>query len=357
MSTPTAPSATSPLHAVVDQRFTVHDFPLESGVILPEMTLAYETYGHLAPDGRNAILATHGYTSSAHAAGPPTPTDPNGGWWDGLIGPGKTIDSDRWFVVASNMLGSSYGSTGPSTVNPATGKPYGPDFPDITLGDIVHAQRLMLDSLGVRHLGAVAGLSFGGFQAFQWAVSYPDFMDGIGAVVTAPKGFGGEASVKALRAQLATDPSWNGGWHYERGGILGTMTALRLDTLKRYGMNEILAATILDPGARDARMREMAAHWARQFDPNSLVTLRKAMVRFDAERDVTKIRARVLYVLSRTDVLFPPSLAPAVMAKLRAAGVDATYFEIDSDFGHLASGADWPKWAPALAGFLAHPVP
>jgi len=354
MSTPTAPSATSPLHAVVDQRFTVHDFPLESGVILPEMTLAYETYGHLAPDGRNAILATHGYTSSAHAAGPPTPTDPNGGWWDGLIGPGKTIDSDRWFVVASNMLGSSYGSTGPSTVNPATGKPYGPDFPDITLGDIVHAQRLMLDSLGVRHLGAVAGLSFGGFQAFQWAVSYPDFMDGIGAVVTAPKGFGGEASVKALRAQLATDPSWNGGWHYERGGILGTMTALRLDTLKRYGMNEILAATILDPGARDARMREMAAHWARQFDPNSLVTLRKAMVRFDAERDVTKIRARVLYVLSRTDVLFPPSLAPAVMAKLRAAGVDATYFEIDSDFGHLASGADWPKWAPALAGFLAN---
>jgi len=135
------------------------------------------------------------------------------------------------------------------------------------------------------------------------------------------------------------------------------MTALRLDTLKRYGMNEILAATILDPGARDARMREMAAHWARQFDPNSLVTLRKAMVRFDAERDVAKIRARVLYVLSRTDVLFPPSLAPAVMAKLRAAGVDATYFEIDSDFGHLASGADWPKWAPALAGFLAHPVP
>ncbi|MBI3105252.1 MAG: alpha/beta fold hydrolase [Candidatus Rokubacteria bacterium] len=198
------------------------DFTLESGGILPEMTLAYETYGRLAPDGRNAILATHGYTSSAHAAGPPTPTDPLGGWWDGLIGPGKTIDSDHWFVVASNMLGSSYGSTGPSTVNPATGKPYGPDFPDITLGDIVHAQRLMLDSLGVRRLGAVAGPSFGGFQAFQWAVSYPDFMDGIGAVVTAPKGFGGEASVTALRARLSTDPSWSDGWHYDRGGILGT---------------------------------------------------------------------------------------------------------------------------------------
>ena len=130
------------------------------------------------------------------------------------------------------------------------------------------------------------------------------------------------------------------------------MTALRMDTLRRYGNNEILAATIPDPAAREARLREMAERWAREFDPNSLVTLRKAMIRFDAERDLAKIRARVLYVLSRTDVLFPPSLAPDVMAKLTAAGVDATYVELDSDFGHLASGADCAKWAPALQAFL-----
>jgi homoserine O-acetyltransferase len=170
--------------------------------------------------------------------------------------------------------------------------------------------------------------------------------------VTAPRGRGGEESVTALRAELGADPSWNAGRHYDRGGMSGTMTALRMDTLRRYGTNEILAATIPDAAARETRMREMAARWAAEFDPNSLVTLRKAMVRFDAEPDLAKIRARVLYVLSRTDVLFPPSIAPAVMAKLAAAGVDATYVELDSDFGHLAAGADAAKWAPALRAFL-----
>jgi homoserine O-acetyltransferase len=353
MTTPTASApAVDPLNAVVDRRFTARHFALESGVVLPEMTLAFETYGRLTADGANAILVTHGYTGSQHAAGPPTPTDPNGGWWNGLIGPGKAIDTDRYFVVASNMLGSAYGSTGPASLNPATGKPYGPDFPDITLGDIVHAQRLMLESLRVQHLVAVAGLSFGGFQAFQWAVTFPEFMSGIVASVTAPRGFGGEESVKALLAELAADPNWNGGWYYDRGGLPATLTALRMDTLKRYGAGAIVAATIPDPAAREARLRAMAEHWARHFDPNSLVVLRKAMVRFDVERDFSKIRAPVLYVLSRTDVLFPPSLAPGVMTGLAAAGVDATYVEIDSDFGHLASGADAAKWAAALKAFL-----
>ena len=256
------------LHAATDQRFTARNFALESAGALPEMTLIFDTYGRLAADGANAVLVTHGYTGSHRAAGPPTPANPAGGWWQGLIGPGLAIDTNRYFVVSSNMLGSSYGSTGPSSVNPATGKPYGPDFPDITLGDIVRAQRLMLDSLGVRHLIAVAGQSFGGFQAFQWAISYPDFMEGIVASVTAPKGSGGEASVKALIAQLAADPNWNGGWHYERGGIPATMTALRMETLTRYGTKEILAATVADPREREVRMREMAERWAREFDPN-----------------------------------------------------------------------------------------
>jgi homoserine O-acetyltransferase len=130
------------------------------------------------------------------------------------------------------------------------------------------------------------------------------------------------------------------------------MTEIRMDTLRRYGTNEILAATLPDPAAREARMREMAGRWAAEFDPNSLVTLRRAMVRFDAEPNLSKIRARVLYVISRSDVLFPPSIAPAVMDKLTKAGVDATYVEIDTDYGHLASNADAAKWAPALTAFL-----
>jgi homoserine acetyltransferase len=166
--------------------------------------------------------------------------------------------------------------------DPRWSRRHSPAFPDITLADIVRAQRLMLDSLGVRHLVAVAGQSFGGFQAFQWAISYPDFLDGIVATVTAPRGLGGEASVTALLARLAADPGWHDGWHYRGGGMRDTMTTLRMETLDRYGTCEILAATVPDPADRESRLREMAERWAREFDPNSLVTLRKAMVRFDA---------------------------------------------------------------------------
>lgn len=332
--------------------WTTRDFRLESGELLPELTLAYETWGTLAAGGRNAVLVTHGFTSSQHAAGRYAETDEAAGWWDGLIGRGKAIDTDKYFVVASNMLGSSYGSTAPASLNPKSGKRYGPEFPDITLRDIVGAQKALLEALGVMHLVAVAGPSFGGYQAFQWAVTYPDAMHGVVAVVTAPKGNGGPEAVEALRARLASDPGWNGGWYYDTGGILPTLTAQRVETLQRYGTNEALARTIADPVKRDAELRRQAEKWAREFDANSLLALRKAAVRFDAERDFAKIRARLLYVLSRTDKLFPPSLAPDVMAKLAKAGVDATYVEIDTELGHTASGPEWQKWGPSLKAFL-----
>ncbi len=167
--------AVDSLDAVAERTFTTWNFRLQSGRVLPELTLAFETYGRLAPDGRNAILVTHGFSSSHHAAGRGR-DDASPGWWNTLIGPGKPIDTDRHLVVSSNMLGSSYGSTGPRSLDPATGRPYGPAFPDLTLHDIVAAQKALLDALGVRRLVAVAGPSFGGYQAFQWAVSYPDFV-------------------------------------------------------------------------------------------------------------------------------------------------------------------------------------
>ena len=341
------------LESVLSRTFTVPAFKLESGQVLPELTLAYETYGRLAPDGRNAILVTHGFTSSHHAAGKYTVTDPTAGWWDGLIGPGKAIDTDRYFVVSSNMLGSSYGTTAPASQNPKTGKPYGPDFPDITLRDIIGAQKVLLDGLGVQHLVAVAGPSYGGYQAFQWAVTYPTFMSGVVPVVSAPKGSGGDASVKALQDRFATDPNWNGGWHYDRGGIFPTLLQLRIETLERYGQNEVLARTIADPEQRSARLRQLAETWARRFDPNSMIVLRKAAVKFDAERDFSRVRAKVLYMLSRTDKIFPPSIAPVVMDKLSRARVDAKYFEIDTELGHSASGPESAKWAPTLKEFIA----
>jgi homoserine O-acetyltransferase/O-succinyltransferase len=317
------------------------------------VTLAYETYGTLAPDGRNAVLITHGYTSSHHAAGRNPANGNNPGWWDGLIGPGKAIDTDKVFVVSSNMLGSSYGSTNGASPNPATGKPYGPDFPAITVRDIVAAEKGLVDSLGVKHLVAVAGPSFGGYQAYQWAVSYPEMMDGIVAVVTAPRSSADEKSVADLKARLATDPQWNGGWYYDQGGAKTSLTDLRIETLKRYGIEAALTPKYPDPAEREAQIRKRAEDWAQHWDANSLVILRRATIGFDTVPDFPKIKAKLLYVLCRSDKVFPPSIAPNYVKALRDAGVNAQYYEIDSDLGHSASGADAAKWAPALRDFMA----
>jgi homoserine O-acetyltransferase len=353
--------AQGPLDRVERKIFAAKSFHLESGVVLPEILIAYETYGTLAADGRNAVLLTHGFTSSQHMAGryagsggaSSSPGAGAEGSWDGLVGPGKAIDTDRLFVVSSNMLGSSYGSTSPAFLNPYTREPYGPAFPVITLGDIVSAQRALLEGIGVKHLVAVAGPSFGGYQAFQWGVTFPNYMDAIVPVVSAPKGSGGQASVDALVAQLAKDPHWNNGWYYDNGGITGVLTEMRIATLRRYGIDEQLAAQFPDKAERDAEVAKRALAWAKVFDGNSLVTLRKASVKFDAAKDFGKMKAKVLYVLSRTDKVFPPTIAPGVMAQLKAAKVDADYFEIDSEFGHSASGLDAAKWAPRLKAFMA----
>jgi homoserine O-acetyltransferase/O-succinyltransferase len=346
------PLLNNPLQGVEHKSMNLGRLTLENGQVLSDVTIAYDTYGRLAPDGRNAILITHGYTSNHHAAGRYGPADSKVGWWDRLIGPGKAIDTARFFVVSSNVLGSCYGTTGPGSLNPATGKPYGPEFPDLTMRDIVVAQHEFLIRLGVTHLVAVAGPSLGGRQAFQWAVTYPDFMDGIVAVASSPKGLGKDDAVHHLMQRLATDPNWNDGWYYERGGITPTLTTIRMETLKRYGIEAVIGSGQLSPAQREARIRRQAEAWAREFDAHSLVVLRKASVRFDAQRDFNAIRAKVLYVISRTDQLFPPSMGARVMGRLQAAGVEATYVELDSNFGHLASGREADQWAPTLQAFL-----
>jgi homoserine O-acetyltransferase len=317
--------------------FTFNDFHLESGEVLPEVTIAYCTRGTLAPDGRNAVLVTHGYTSG-HQMIEPTGTSSEGSWTV-LVGPGTPVDTERNYVVASNMLGSSFGSTNAASIDPRTGKRYGSKFPRLSLHDIVAAQHRLLQHLGVRHLRAVVGPSYGGFQAFQWAVSFPDFMDGIVAVVSAPAA---RLNMTAdTLARFERDPNWNGGDYYDTpGGMRTTMIALREDTLRRYGMTD------------DATIRRSAEQWADVFDANSLLILGWAAEAYDVSHLLNRIRVPVLYVLSRTDVLFPPERAPGVMQALRDAGVEATYFEIDSDKGHLASGADAGKWAPALRDFM-----
>ncbi len=344
---------TADLGIVEDRRFVIRDFRLRNGAVMPRAEIAYETYGRLAAGGRNALLVTHGYTSSHHAAGRSPANGNLPGWWDGLIGPGKAIDTDRLFVVSSNMLGSSFGSTNGASIDPATGRPYGPDFPAITVRDIIEAQKALLDMLGVRHLVAVAGPSYGGYQAFQWAVSYPGFMDAIAPVVTAPKSRNVEESLAELQARLAADPEWNGGRYYDRGGAKTVLTRLRIEMLKRNGIEAQLAGRYPTAEAQEEAIRRLAVDWAKGWDANSLVILRRGTLGYDTVEGFARITAKVLYVLCRTDALFPPAIAPGVMKDLAAAGVDARYFEIDSELGHSASGPEHAKWSPALRDFLA----
>jgi homoserine O-acetyltransferase len=345
---------TADIGTVEDQCFTLRDFRLANGAVMPEATIVYEAYGTLAPHGRNAVLITHGYTGSHHAAGRNPANSNLPGSWDGLIGPGKAIDTDKLFVVASNMLGSSFGSTNAASINPATGQPYGPDFPHITVRDIVNAQKALLDSLGVKHLVAVAGPSYGGYQSFQWAVAYPDFMDGIVPVNTAPWASANtDKQLAEVTAQLATDPEWNGGRYYGKGGAKAALTDIRVATLKRYGMDDNLKAGIPDAVAREAAIREAAATWAAKWDANSLIILRRALLGFDTRPQFDRIKAKVLYILCRSDALFPPKIAPGVIEALTAAGVEARYFELDSDLGHSSSGAEHAKWSPVLRDFMA----
>ena len=345
---------TADIGRVEDRFFTLRDFRLANGTAMPEVRLAYETYGRLAPHGRNAVLVTHGYTGSHHAAGRNPANANQPGSWDGLIGPGKAIDTDRLFVVASNMLGSSYGSTNAASTNPATGQPYGPDFPAISVRDIVAAQKALLASLGIEHLVAVAGPSYGGYQAFQWAVAYPDFMDAIVPVNTAPWASANtDKQLAEVTARLATDPEWHGGRYYGKGGAKGALTEIRIETLKRYGIEANLAPRYPDPVERAAAIRAQAANWAKNWDANSLIILRRALLGFDTRPDFATIRAKVLYILCRTDALFPPKIAPAVIEALHKAGVEARYFELDSDLGHSSSGPEHAKWSPVLREFLA----
>ena len=354
------------LAGIVARQVVLHDFKLKSGAVLKDVVVEYETYGKLDESGTNAILVAHGNSSTQHAAGryQPLKSPPNVppaalGWWDALIGPGKAFDTKRYFIVSSNMLGGSYGTTGPRSPNPATGRPYGPDFPKIELEDMVAVQRALLESIGVKHLVAVAGPSYGGFLAFQWGISYPDMVDGIVAVVTSPTGGHDPKAVDNLVMQLARDPGWSGGRYYERkNAMVDTLTQIRIDTLRRYGMEKELEARYPDKAARYDVLYRISHSWAETFDANSLVVQRRAAEFRDQSREFGRIKAKVLYILSTSDQVFPTSLAPKVMGELKAAGVDATYFELESRDGHLAGTQDAAKFDPALREFLARlPAP
>jgi homoserine O-acetyltransferase len=328
--------------------YTGPDLVLASGAVLAAPVTAYRCMGKLDADGANAVLVLHGYTTG------PTMLDPDAnvaeGSWSELVGPGKPVDTERYFVVCPNMLGSCYGSTGPASIDPTTGRPYGTAFPALTVADIVAAQKQLLDALGVKRLAAVTGPSFGAYQSFQWAVDHPGMIDRVIPAVGAPWHPGAPGTAQAILAALSAAPGWQAWTDGQRDAMFDTLLAMRTDTLTKYGVDVELAERFPDPALRAAEVERLAREWAGSFDPMSLVVLMRAAETFDLRGRLDKIQAPVLYVLSRTDPMFSPALARDVEAL--PATRAWSYLELDSEKGHFASGADAALWAEALRRFM-----
>jgi len=341
---------------VADCSYALGGMSLSLGGELKKAELAYVTLGKLNARGDNAVLVLHGYTSSHRFVLPDDPDSAEGSWAS-LIGPGRAIDTQRYFVVAPNFLGSSHGSTGPASVNPETDKPYGPDFPALQFEDIVQSQHRLLKHLGVTRLHAVVGLSMGGFCGFQWAIQYPAFVRQLVVVLSGPwGGINATASQNSVTHVLQSDPNWNGGWVYQNpGSMFATLKKIRIATLTRYGVAQWLADQHNNPQTASAALEAMASHWARHFDPNAMVVLREAINRFDARPQLNQIQADVLYVLASTDRLFPPAIAQETLNALSGSARRVEHLVIDSDYGHYASSLDWARWSDALSTFINHP--
>jgi len=338
---------------VPDQFFDLPVLPLTLGGSLPNARLAYVTLGQLNATADNTILILHGYTSSHRFVLPDDPDNAEGSWGP-LIGPGKAIDTNQYFVVAPNALGSSYGSTGPGDINRQTGQRWGPAFPALTFEDQVNAQQLLLEHLGVDRLHAVIGLSMGGFGAFQWAVEQPAMMRKVIPVLTAPWGsLNQAASQNSVNAVLQTNAAWNGGWYYDQVEQMhDTLRQIRIKTLERYGVPTWLQTQFKEPAQIEAALEQMARHWAHRFDANAMLALRSAINRFDVREKLHLCQAQLMYVLCRTDNLFAPEIAPETLSRWPANPKPPTYVEIDSAYGHFASSLDWSLWAEPLKTFL-----
>jgi homoserine O-acetyltransferase len=320
---------------------------LQSGQVLPSVDVAYSTQGTLAADGRNAILVTHGFTS-AHTMIEPGHHVAEGSWVP-IIGPGLALDTNRWFILCSNMLGSAAGTTGPRSINPATGCPWGPDFPDITLQDIVEVQHRLLQALGVTHLRAVMGPSYGGWQALQWALDHPDTVDAIGVIASDFQHPQGQSKASQI-ARLAQSPQWHGGWYYDKGGMYDTLLNLRLQTLQSYGLETLYEQRYPDPDQRREAMQAPSRAWAEQFDANSMVVLSGAAEHFNVADRLGGIRARTLMVQCTTDKVFPAN--DGTRQRLEKLRTPTRYVTLDSRYGHMASGVEIQKWQNEIAWLL-----
>ena len=355
--------------------YTFDQLPLQRGGQFGPITLAYETWGNLNAQGDNAILITHALTGSSHAYDPHYPDDPKAAWWNLLIGPGCIFDTSRYFVICSNILGGCYGSTGPSSIDPRTGRPYGMRFPIITIRDMVHAQRKLIDHLQVRELAMVVGGSIGGQQALEWAVTYPELVRKVGVIAaTAAQSAQAVAFSEVQRQAIMADPDWLcGDYAPGQGPATGLAIARMLAMITyqseegmelRFARNSVQCNVCPSPtispdlGARfdvENYLYYQGAQLASRFDANSYLYISRAMDLYDVSAGylslnaaLRRIRSKSIFIGVRSDILFPAAHIRTLADKVHAIGGDATYVELDSPHGHDAFLKEWHQLAEAL---------
>jgi homoserine O-acetyltransferase/O-succinyltransferase len=327
---------------------------LESGEVLGPITLAYETYGRLNKDKSNAILVCHALSGDAHTAGVHEGQN-NPGWWDEMIGPGKAFDTDKYFVICSNVVGGCKGSTGPASINPASGKPYGLDFPFITISDMVNAQKHLIDSLGIKTLLSVAGGSMGGMQVLQWIASYPDFIRSAVPVATTLKHSPQQIAFNEVARQaIMADPTWRDGNYYEYGQpekglavarMIGHITFMSDQSMEEKFSRRLKKGRLnfnFDPEFEvEGYLHYRGANFVKRFDANSYIYLTKALDYFDLSDGKLipqgkRLDARIMVISFKSDWLYPSSQSQEIVRLLKQRHVNATYCDLNSTYGHDA---------------------
>ena len=348
---------------------------LDAGVMLSPFQIAYQTYGMLNEARSNAILVCHALTGDQHVANE-SPVTGKDGWWDVLIGPGKIIDTERFFVICSNVIGGCMGSTGPASINPATGEPYGVDLPVITIRDMVRAQAMLVDHFGIDRLFCVMGGSMGGMQVLEWAASYPERVFCALPIATGARHSAQNIAFNEVgRQAVMADPDWHGGAYFRHGkrpqkGLAVARMAAHITYLSEAALTRKFGRNLQDREALtfgfdadfqiESYLRYQGMTFVDRFDANSYLYLTRAMDYFDLAADHGGLLAnafngtstRFCLVSFTSDWLFPTVESRAVVHALNAAGASVSFVEIETDRGHDAFLLDEPEMFAAIDGFL-----
>ncbi len=346
---------------------------LKSGERLGPITIAYETYGTLNPEKSNAILICHALTGNAHAAGFHK-DDTKPGWWDTMIGPGKPFDTEKYFIICPNVIGSCKGSTGPSSINPKTGKPYSLNFPVITIQDMVNAQKLLIDHLGIPKLLCVTGGSMGGMQSLTWAVLYPDMVHSVIAIATNYRHNALQIAFHEVgRQAIMSDPDWQNGDYYgksipSRGlalsRMIGHITYMSEKSMEeKFGRKLFSKERVGYDFSLDFEvsnyLRYRGDSFVQRFDANSYLYITKALDYFDLTEEKNldtvfkDIRSKFLVISFTSDWLYPPHQSLKIVRALKINDVDVSYIEINSAYGHDAFLLENAGQAHVIEHFLA----